>query len=84
MDLLYEAVQEALRDVEELRAEAAGQVEARREEALLLVVHKLRQLSVNTHKSQRILNDLRTLRRLLFDEREEAPKSVIAASSSWE
>ena|ERR1051326_4163253 len=85
MDLLQEAIQESLRDVEQLRTDAGTDAQPRREEALLLVSHKLKQLSVYTHKNQRILNDLRTLRRLLFDDRgEETSESAIAASSNWE
>ena len=41
----------------------------RRQEALRLVAHNLSQLSVHITKSRRILNDLRTLRRLLLEER---------------
>ena len=83
MDLLQDAVQEALRDVEEQRAGEGTGVQPRREQALLLVLHKLKQLSANTHKSQRILNDLRKPRRLLFDERgEDASESAIAAGSN--
>jgi hypothetical protein len=87
MDLLQESVQEALREVEELLAEAANDAQPRRGQALLLVLHKLKQLSSYTHKNQRILNDLRTLRRLLFDERgtaAEGSESAIAAGSTWE
>ena len=88
MGLLQEAIQEALREVEELRTDGESDTQSRREQALLLVLHKLKQLSVNTHKSQRILNDLRTLRRLLFDDRgeetEEAAESAVAASFNWE
>ncbi len=85
MDLLQEAVVEAIRDVEDLQADARNDEQPRREQALLLVLHKLRQLSANTHRSQRILNDLRTLRRLLFDERgNQRPESAIAATSIWE
>ena len=85
MDLLHDAVQEALRDVEELRAGAANDEQPRREQALLLVLHKLKLLSANTHKSQRILNDLRTLRRLLFDEHgENSSESAIAFGSNWD
>ena len=85
MDLLQDAVQEALRDVEELRVGATNDVQGRREQAVLLVLHKLKQLSVSTHKSQRILNDLRTLRRLLFDERgENASESAIVAGANWD
>ena len=85
MDLLHDAIQDALRDVEGLRPDGGDDVQGRREQALLLVVHKLKQLSVHTHKSQRILNDLRTLRRLLFDDHgEETSESAIAATTNWE
>jgi hypothetical protein len=85
MGLLQDAIEEALRDVEGLRADAENGTQARREQAILLVLHKLKQLSANTHKSQRILNDLRSLRRLLFDERgEDASESAIAAGLNWD
>jgi hypothetical protein len=41
----------------------------RRLEALQLVTYKLEQLSRHIDTSQRLLNDLRTLRRLLLGER---------------
>jgi hypothetical protein len=41
----------------------------RRKEALQLVSYKLASLATHIAKSRRILNDLRTLRRLLLDER---------------
>jgi hypothetical protein len=48
-------------------ARAAGA--ERRLEALLLVLHKLEKLSFHIGQSRRLLNDLRILRRLLFEER---------------
>ena len=82
MDLLQESIQEALRDVDELRKTAGQDSQPRRQEALQVVIHKLKQLSGHTHKNQRILNDLRSLRRLLFDERgEQRSESAIAAGS---
>jgi hypothetical protein len=47
-----------------VRAEQAGAT--RRLEALRLVAHKLHQLRVHQTASRTILNDLRTLRRLLL------------------
>ena len=41
----------------------------RRREALQLVLYNLTKLETHMHSGQRILNDLRTLRRLLLDER---------------
>ena len=47
----------------------------RRLEALRLVSFKLDKLEQHVKSGRRLLNDLRTLRRLLLDEREEpAPK----------
>jgi hypothetical protein len=41
----------------------------RQTRALNLALYKLTQLSTQMHKSRRALNDLRTIRRLLFTER---------------
>ncbi len=41
----------------------------RRTEALKLTLYTLTRLEFHMHRSRRILNDLRTLRRLLFEER---------------
>ena len=85
MDLLQESIQEALRDVDDLRKTAGQDSQPRREQALQVVLHKLKQLSLYTNKNQRTLNDLRTLRRLLFDERgEQRSESSIAAGSRRE
>ncbi len=65
--LLEDAVKEARRDVE---TEIAAAPEDRRRQALQLIDYHLTKLSVHTAKSRRILNDLRSLRRLLFQERE--------------
>jgi hypothetical protein len=42
---------------------------SRRADALKLAVYSLTRLEFHMQRSQRILNDLRTLRRLLFEER---------------
>jgi hypothetical protein len=72
LGLLREAVQKAKMDVgEEIgRANAAGA--QRRLEALQLVTYKLERLGWHVDGSHRLLNDLRTLRRLLLGERQEA------------
>ena len=44
----------------------------RRQEALKLALYKLERLEQHTKSSRRLLNDLRTLRRLLLEERVEA------------
>ncbi len=68
--LVQEAITEALQDVRCDLDTAIADGEQRRIEALTLVVYKLDHLSRNMGNSHRILNDLRTLRRLLLNERE--------------
>lgn len=67
--MLAEAVEEARREVEEEVAAAEHERADRRKEALLLVSYNLAKLNLHITSSRRILNDLRTLRRLLLAER---------------
>ena len=67
--MLAEAVEEARRDVEDEVATAERESADRRKEALLLVAYNLAKLNLHITSSRRILNDLRTLRRLLLAER---------------
>jgi hypothetical protein len=67
--MLAEAVNEARRDVEEEVAAAEHDHADRRKEALLLVSYNLAKLNLHITSSRRILNDLRSLRRLLLAER---------------
>ena len=67
--LLAEAVDEARREVEAEIASADRDGADRRKEALLLVSYNLAKLNLHITSSRRILNDLRTLRRLLLAER---------------
>jgi hypothetical protein len=67
--MLAEALDEARRDVEEEVAAAEKDRADRRKEALLLVSYNLAKLNLHITSSRRILNDLRTLRRLLLAER---------------
>ena len=67
--LLAEALDEARREVEAELAEADREGAERRKQALLLVSYNLAKLNLHITNSRRILNDLRTLRRLLLGER---------------
>ena len=81
--LLAEAVNEARRDVEADIADAERDGADRRKEALLLVSYNLAKLNLHITSSRRILNDLRTLRRLLLAERNggaEPERSEVAAA----
>ncbi len=68
--LLAQAIEEAKLDVESEIALAMADRANRRREALQLVLYNLTKLESHMSSSRRILNDLRTLRRLLLDERE--------------
>ena len=67
--LLAEAIEEARQDVESEIALAVSDGADRRLEALQLVSYNLAKLNLHMTTSRRILNDLRTLRRLLLAER---------------
>jgi hypothetical protein len=68
--LLAEAIAEARESVRDDIAAARAQGASRRVDALQLVAFKLEKLQAHVTSSQRLLNDLRTLRRLLLDERQ--------------
>jgi hypothetical protein len=69
VSLLAEAIAVALSEVENDVALAAAGEDDRRKEALHLVVFKLNKLMSHMTASRRILNDLRSLRRLLSEKR---------------
>jgi hypothetical protein len=68
--LLAEAIEEARKDVDADVAVAIAEGADRRREALQLVGYNLAKLTLHINTSSRILNDLRTLRRLLLAERQ--------------
>jgi hypothetical protein len=69
VSLLASAIEEALAEVEADIALAGADGAQRRKEALQLVLFNLNKLNSHMTGSRRILNDLRTLRRLLLEER---------------
>ncbi len=75
--LLAEALADARRDIEEAIAADSGEL-PRRKQALLLISYKLAKLDSHLRSSRIILNDLRTLRRLLFNERELAEDTAVS------
>ena len=68
--LLEESIREAEEDVGSYRKQAQEEKDERQMRALDLALFKLAQLSTQMHKSRRALNDLRSIRRLLFNEHE--------------
>lgn len=75
VELLVESIEEAQREVDADIVLAVRNGIHRREQALRLVAHNLGRLHFHTVRSRRILNDLRSLRRLLLQEREGAGAS---------
>jgi len=80
--LLAEAVEEARKDVDADIALALAEGADRRTEALQLVAYNLAKLSLHMTTSRRILNDLRTLRRLLLAERQSQPVKVVKRAAA--
>jgi hypothetical protein len=77
--LLEDAIADADRDVSgDLRTAIADDA-GRRAEALRLVTYKLEKLEFHAGRCKRLLNDLRTMRRLLFAEREAEVRYASAA-----
>jgi hypothetical protein len=78
MVVLEEAIQGAISEVTADMENAKSEQQDRRVEALHLALFKMGQLSMHVHKSRRVLNDLRVIRRLLLSER--AGRGTTAAS----
>jgi phospholipid N-methyltransferase len=67
---LAQRVEEAITEVQGHSDRARAERNERRVQALAVALLKMNQLSTHMQKSRRILNDLRSLRRLLFQERD--------------
>ena len=79
--LLVETVHEAKRDVEaDVQLESSSQF-PRRLDALRTALYCMEKLELHMNTSRRILNDLRSLRRLLFEERTARPNSIPEAKT---
>ena len=70
VELLIEAIEESRRDVDVDIARTESNRSERQKQALQLVSDNLAKLSHHMTTSHRILNDLRTLRRMLLEERQ--------------
>jgi len=81
LGLLLESVNEARQDLEAETALASAAGADRRQQAIQLATYKLSQLRQHLATSHRLLNDLRTIRRLLFAERQSAAFESAAETS---
>jgi hypothetical protein len=82
--LLAEEIVVVMHGVEADTESASVLDPARQIDALHLLLYKLQKLQQHVHASRRILNDLRTLRRLLSGERSGAVVSVPVRSPADE
>lgn len=78
MNVLAETVLEAMKDLHRDHQIAVRDGQARRAQAIELALFKTKMLSCYVHKSRRTLNDLRTIRRLILNER-MTPEAVLAS-----
>jgi len=74
--LLIEAIEESKADVDADIARAESNLSERQKQALQLVSDTLAKLSDHMTTSHRMLNDLRTLRRMLLEERQLAKQNA--------
>lgn len=85
LESAHDFVKLLAKTVAETRRELEGDVfresvPSRRMDALRLAQYDLGKLEAHLIRSSRILNDLRTLRRLLFEERESRKKYIASAT----
>ena len=69
---------EAMKELDKAHETAVQENKERRVRAIELALFKLKMLSCYVHKSRRALNDLRTLRRLILDERMTVERAAAA------
>ena len=69
LTLLRETVSEAKREIDNDVQRTSDSSVSRRLDALRIAAYKMEKLEFHLNRSSRILNDLRSLRRLLFEER---------------
>ncbi|MGO4884596.1 MAG: hypothetical protein ACLP59_27820 [Bryobacteraceae bacterium] len=81
MLILAEEVLDSMKELSGDRQAAVHEDEPRRAQAIGLAIYKLKTLNCHIHKSRIILNDLRTLRRLILNERQPAAKVLTAGTS---
>jgi hypothetical protein len=79
--LLRDVIADAKKDIS-VDVAAAASNGARRLDALRLVEYKLGKLELHLQSSSRLLNDLRTLRRLLLEQRYETAAAVRARTGT--
>jgi hypothetical protein len=80
MKVLADTILDSMKDLNIDQHAAVQDGEPRRAQALELAIFKLKTLNCHIHKSRIILNDLRTVRRLVLNERQPKQRAMTAGS----
>jgi hypothetical protein len=78
MQVLAETILDAVQDLKHQQQTAVRDGQDRRAQAIELAIFKAKKLGCHIHKSRIALNDLRTLRRLILNERLTTEKAMAA------
>lgn len=82
MNVLAETIVENIGDLHQYHTTAVEEGQERRARALELALFKAKTLNCYVNKSRRTLNDLRTIRRLVLNERMTAEDMVMTVETS--
>jgi hypothetical protein len=80
MQILGEMILETMKELSLQRQASLRVEETRRAQAIELAEFKLKTLNTHVQKSRRVLNDLRSLRRLILNERTPAERAIAAGA----
>ena len=78
MSILGETILDVMKDLRHDQQIALQHQQERRARAIELALFKLKILACNVQKNRRILNDLRTIRRLILNERQPDGSAMAA------
>jgi len=82
MKVLADTILDSMKELKDDQQAAVREGELRRAQAIGLAIFKLKTLNCHIYKSRIILNDLRTVRRLILNERQPQERAMAAAGSS--
>ena len=81
MKVLADTILDSMKELNGDQQAALQDGEPRRAQAIELAIYKLKTLNCHIHKSRIILNDLRTVRRLILNERQPQERAMAATRS---
>lgn len=80
MKVLADTILDSMKDLNQDQQAAVQEGQPRQAQAIELAIFKLKTLSCHVHKSRIILNDLRTVRRLILNERQPKVRAMAAGA----